>query len=157
MRRLLPVACAAVLLAAAAAAAPAAPTARPADVQVSVSPGAGGPATRFAVALRLPLATGTFQSARRIDTVDVAGPQGAWCDWTDAVALPSAARGSLVTATLAPRAGVRGWCAGSFHGTIESHVTIVCGGPTRACPMIEVVPQVIGTFRFRVREGERLH
>ena len=138
---------AAALAAASAAAAGLAPTTR-----VTVKPGSGGPQTQFALRFRVPVATGTFGTVIRTDTLSARGPRGVRCQSSTRRTLRPARKGKRVTVTLRPGKGRGGWCAGRWHGRVLQSVSIRCDPtPARACPQLVVAPQTIATFRFRVR------
>ncbi len=47
-------------------------------------------------------------------------------------------------------AGARTWCTGTFHGSIVQTERVLCGPPV-LCPMLEIRPQTIATFTFKVK------
>ncbi len=118
--------------------------------RVTVKPGSGTPATRFAFSLRVPVATGRFGLLSRTDTLSVTGPPGAQCESRASRALKPAKKGKRVKLTLRPAKS--GWCVGKWRGTVLQTEAFRCS-PTagRVCPDLVVAPRVIGSFRFRVK------
>ncbi len=136
---------------AAGAPAPAAVAARLPSTRVFVTPGVGHPQTSFALRFRIPVATGTFGSVIRRDTLSVSGPRHAGCVSSVATTLRFAKRGTRMKVTLKPERRGGSWCAGQFRGQIVQRVVIRCtSGPARACPYLLVAPLTIARFRFRV-------
>lgn len=131
----------------AAASAGLAPTTR-----VTVKPGSGTPQTRFAVSFRVPVATGTFGSLVRTDTVSVSGPRRPGCQSSVTRTLHPARKGKKVKLTLRPASGRGGWCAGRWRGTVVQSELIRCTPiGTQVCPQLVVAPRTIGRFSFRVK------
>lgn len=140
------------LLAAAIAAASAGAAALGATTRVTVKPASGTPHTHFALHFRIPVATGTFGTVLRVDTLSANGPAGAHCQSAMRRTLRPAKKGRRVTVTLRPGKAGGGWCAGLWHGRILQSTAIRCDPtPARACPQLVVAPQKIATFRFRVK------
>jgi hypothetical protein len=144
---------AAAVVAASAAAAGLGPTTR-----VTVRPGSGTPHTRFALSFRVPLATGTFGSLIRTDTVSVTGPHAANCQAGATRTLRPARKGKRVRLTLRPAKGGGGWCAGRWRGTVVQSEAFRCKPiPTAliVCPQLVVAPRTIARFRFRVKPASQ--
>jgi hypothetical protein len=141
---------AAVLLVVLAASAAAAGT-RP-STRVTVKPGSGTAQTRFGFSFRVPVATGRFGSVVRTDTFSVSGPGAAHCQSRATRTLRAAKQGARIKLTLRPAKGRGGWCAGQWHGNVVQTEVFRCNpSPARACPELVVAPQMIASFRFRVR------
>lgn len=120
--------------------------------RVTVKPGSGTPQTRFAVRFRVPVATGTFGSLVRTDTVSVSGPRRSGCQSGVTRTLRPTRKGRKVTLTLRPASGRGGWCAGRWHGTVVQSERIRCTPVgTQVCPQLVVAPRTIGRFNFRVK------
>jgi hypothetical protein len=151
MRRSLPILVAGVVILAVvplAAAIPLQATAR-------VAPANGGPRTIFTVSLRNPAQTGTIGTVVRSDALSVSGPHRSGCVGSGGMTLPAAAANQVVRVALsAGRMGngrARTWCTGTFLGSIIQSTRFMCGPPQQlVCPMLEVRPQTIATFSFRV-------
>jgi len=124
-----------------------------APATVHVTPGTGGPLTTFRLTLRNPTQTGTINTLERFDAVTVSGPSRAGCVGTGRMTLPVAAAGQIIRVALSPaRMGngqVRTWCAGTFHGIVVQITRFMCGPPL-LCPELEVQPQTVARFSFRV-------
>jgi hypothetical protein len=118
---------------------------------VHITPHLGGPRTTFHVGVRVTVATGTFGTVRRRDTIVVSGPDRQGCASSASVALPNTAAGAQRSMALHPRRFGGHWCKGRFNGRVVETSTIVCGGPHLACPQVVVAPQTIARFHFRVR------
>jgi hypothetical protein len=120
-----------------------------------VSPGKGGIHTQFHFSMRLPTATGTTGTtgrATRSDSIEISGPSHAGCVSGATWVLPSAGAGTMARETFNPgRLGGR-WCSGTFRGEVLERVNSVCGPPMVMiiCPQLEIAPQVIARFSFRV-------
>ena len=117
-----------------------------------VSPGRGGIHTRFHFSMRLPTATGITGHVSRSDSVDITGPKRSECVSSATSVLPSGGAGTMVRETFSPaRLGGR-WCTGTFHGEVLEIQRVVCSPlPVMiVCPQLEVAPQVIARFSFRV-------
>ena len=135
---------------AAGAPAPAAVAARLPSTRVFVTPGVGHPQTSFALRFRIPVATGTFGSVIRRDTLSVSGPRHAGCVSSVATTLRFAKRGTRMKVMLKPGRRGGSWCAGQFRGQISSAWSSVALRSSRACPYLLVAPLTIARFRFRV-------
>jgi hypothetical protein len=122
--------------------------------QVHVSPGTGGPRTAFAISFRNPSQTGRVGTMQRTETVALAGTHRAGCVWSGQMPVPAAAAEQMVHLTLAPSrmgtAGVGKWCTGTFRGSVMLNEHFRCA-PPQLCPMIEIRPQAIGHFSFKVK------
>jgi hypothetical protein len=137
-------------------AAPIAGAAVGSSARVSVTPGAGNAHTRFAFRFRLPAAIGTFGTLIRADTFSIKGPRGAHCESSLSKVLGVGKKGKRVTLRLGPGKGRGGWCAGQWRGSILQTQSFRCNpAPARACPEIEIAPQTIATFRFRVKSAPK--
>ena len=122
-----------------------------AAVRVTVRPATGGVHTRFAVRFRNPSRAGTSAGFRRTERLVVAGPRGRGCESSAAYGVRPAAAGAAMRVTVAPARGHH-WCTGRFHGSLVLYQGIVCDpSPARACPLIEIAPETVGRFSFRVR------
>jgi hypothetical protein len=124
-------------------------------VAVHVTPGTGGTRTTFKVNLRNPAQTGTMGTVQRFDQLNISGPHRSACVWSGSIALPGAAPDQVLSVALSPaRMGngrARSWCTGTFHGSVMQTTRFMCGPPEQVvCPMLEVRPQTIATFSFRV-------
>ncbi len=123
-------------------------------VKVRVTPGTGGPHTTFKLSFRMPGQTGTVGSLQRADMVEVAGTHHPGCVWSGQMALPSAAAQQLMRVSLTPAkvstAGAGTWCAGTFRGSIVQSERARCMPPD-LCPLLEIRPQTIAHFTFKVR------
>jgi hypothetical protein len=127
-----------------------------APVKVHVSPGAGGPRTAFAVSWRNPAQTGVIGSFQRSETVDVSGPQHRGCVSSGQIAVPATAAQQLIRMSLTPArmstSSARKWCTGTFHGAIVQSQRFACSPPpTQLCPQLEIRPQTIARFTFKVK------
>jgi hypothetical protein len=126
------------------------------QAHIFVAPASGGPRTTFRISFRAPATTGTVGDTLRFDTISVSGPRrpARGCVSGAAVTAAPALRGSLTRASLNPHRLDGGWCAGTFHGTVSTHVTIICA-PVTACPELVIAPRPIGRFRFLVTAASR--
>ena len=123
-------------------------------VQAHVTPGTGGPRTTFRLSFPSPVQTGQVGSMQRAETVDVHGTHHPGCVWSGRMAVPAAVTQQLVRVTLTPgkmgSAGARTWCTGTFSGSIVQTEHLLCAPPD-LCPAIEIRPQTIATFTFKVK------
>ncbi|HEX3976898.1 MAG TPA: hypothetical protein VHW96_11570 [Solirubrobacteraceae bacterium] len=123
-------------------------------VNAHVTPGTGGPRTAFTLSFRSPAQTGQVGSMRRAETVEVHGTHHSGCVWSGQMAVPTAVSQQLVRVTLTPGkmggAGARTWCTGTFHGSIVQTEHFMCGPPD-LCPLLEIRPQTIANFTFKVK------
>jgi hypothetical protein len=127
-------------------------TSQSGQVPVHVSPGAGGRHTRFTFTMVLPLATGVSGSWTRFDYVEVSGPRRARCVSSGSAVFPAGSANTTARTTLNPSRLGGSWCTGTFHGEVIESQRTSCGPPMLIiCPQIEIAPQVIGRFTFRVR------
>jgi hypothetical protein len=118
--------------------------------RVYVSPATGGPHAVFRLRFRIPAATGTVGSFRRVDTLSISGPPRRGCVSDFTKVLAPAQTGARLRVKLDPsRLGGR-WCAGSFQGQIVQNQSIVCQPQEGACPLLVIAPQTIASFAFRV-------
>jgi hypothetical protein len=122
-------------------------------MHVGVKPGTGSPGSHFAVSFRAGVQTGAGSLIRTYRvTAGVTKRNG--CQSFASVIAPTAAQGSMVHVTLSP--GKRtSWCTGTYKGQVWLYQAVRCGPPLAsiACPQIEIRPQVVGTFSFRVTRG----
>jgi hypothetical protein len=117
---------------------------------VSVSPGVGGPHSRFMVAFRAPAPAGRTPSQASSYVISAATrSSSSGCRATITRRLSSARRGQAERVALAA-AGSSRLCAGAYQGTVSLARTPVCG-PALACPLYVVLADRVGSFRFRVR------
>ena len=123
------------------------------STKVSVIPGSGGPRTHFTFRFRVPVATGTFGSVIRRDTLSVSGPRVAGCVSRASATLRKARKGSRARLAIGPGAVSRGgWCAGLWHGTVVQTEVLRCKPiPALVCPQLVVAPRTLARFRFRVK------
>jgi hypothetical protein len=127
-----------------------------APVKVQVSPATGGPRTAFAVSWRNPAQVGTIGSLQRSETVAVNGPERPGCVTAGQVAVPATtAPQELIRLSLAPArmstTRAKQWCTGTFHGTILQSQRFACNPPPDLCPELEIRPQTIARFIFKVK------
>ncbi len=119
-------------------------------VRVSVRPGSGSPSTRFVISFTAVQATGAVRGGNIYRITASTSRRGGCVSSTSAVAPPTLT-GATVHVTLAPTAR-RHWCVGTFRGQVWSVLNPPC--PVgKACPAIEPLPRMVGTFSFRVRRG----
>ena len=123
-------------------------------VAAHVTPGTGGPRTTFTLSWRNPRQTGTEESVRRSETVQITGSHHAGCVGAGELAVQPAAMQQLMRLSLTPRrmsaAGPRTWCTGTFRGSVVEDEHFACA-PPHLCPLIEIRPQTIARFTFKVR------
>jgi hypothetical protein len=154
MTRTVLIATAALAAVAAVPAAGAIPMKTATPVKVHVSPGTGGPRTAFKLSFRSPAQTGTVGSMRRADTLEVQGTHHPECVWSGQMAVPAAAAQQLTRVSLTPgkmgAVGAHAWCTGTFHGSVVQSEHFVCA-PPHLCPLIEIRPQTIAHFSFKVK------
>jgi hypothetical protein len=122
---------------------------------VHVTPSAGGPRTTFRISVRNLAQTGMIGTMQRFDALTVSGPHRAGCVGSGGMTLPSAAANQVIRVALSPArigTGPNGrWCTGTFLGRVVQTTRFTCGPPEQiVCPMLEVRPQPIATFSFRV-------
>ena len=126
------------------------------SVNAHVTPGTGGPRTTFRLSFRSLVQTGQAGSMQRAQTVEVHGTHRPGCVWSGQMAVPSAVIQQVVRVALTPGkmggAGSRTWCTGTFHGSIVQTEHFLCA-PPHLCPAIEIRPQTIATFTFKVKRG----
>ena len=155
MRRTVLIAAAAVAVVAAVPASGAVPVQIGGTTQVHVTPGTGGPRTAFAISFRNPSQTGHVGTMQRIESVALAGTHRSGCVWSGQMPVPAAAAEQMVHLTLAPSrvsAGAGKWCTGTFRGSVMLTEHFHCA-PPQLCPMIEIRPQAIGHFSFKVKRS----
>jgi hypothetical protein len=123
------------------------------STKVSVTPGSGSPRTHFTFRFRVPVATGTFGSVTRRDTLSASGPRVAGCVSRASATLRRARTGSRARLAIGPGAVSRGgWCAGLWHGTVVQSEVLNCKpSPAIVCPALVVAPRTLARFRFRVK------
>ncbi len=122
-------------------------------VNAHVSPGTGGPRTKFTLTFRNPVQTGELASMQRAETVDLHGNDRPGCVWSGQMAVPAAAAQQLVQVSLTPShmsTGAETWCTGTFRGSIVETEHVTCA-PPHLCPMIAIRPQTITRFTFKVK------
>jgi hypothetical protein len=122
-------------------------------MHVAVKPGTGSPRSHFAVSFRAGVRTGAGSLIRSY-RVTAGATRRSGCQSSASLTAPSAAQGSMVHVTLSP--GKRSaWCTGTYHGQVLLYQSVRCGPPLAqiACPQIEIRPQVVGTFTFRVKRS----
>ena len=126
------------------------PTGQP--VKVHVTPGTGGPRTTFTLSYPSPAQVGTLRTLQRSQFVEIHGTHRRGCVWSGQMAVPATVSSQTTRVSLTPHkmGGAGTWCAGTFHGTIVQNVRPVCGPPL-LCPQIEIRPQTIGRFSFKVK------
>jgi hypothetical protein len=124
------------------------------SVKVHVTPGTGGPRTAFTISFRNPSQTGQVGTMRRNETVALSGTHRSGCVWSGQMAVPAAAAHQMVHLALAPSrmtsVETGPWCTGTFRGSLILNEHISCP-PPQMCPMIEIRPQTIGHFTFKVK------
>jgi hypothetical protein len=124
-----------------------------AAMHVGVKPATGSTKTHFAVSFRAGVKTGLSGSLDRSYRVTAGTTKRTGCKSSVSAPTPAAAQGATVRATLSP-GGQSVWCAGSYHGQVWLYQSVRCGPPADiACPQIEIRPEVVGTFSFRVTRG----
>jgi hypothetical protein len=154
MRRMVLIAATAVTALAAVPVAGAIPSQTAAPVKARVTPGTGGPRTTFTLSWRNPAQTTTEESLRRSETVQVGGPRHSGCVSSGQLTVQPAAVQQVMRLSLTPRrmsgTATRTWCTGTFSGSILQTQHFACA-PPHLCPLIEIRPQTIARFTFRVR------
>jgi hypothetical protein len=154
MRRIMLIATTAVAALAAVPVAGAIPQQTATPVTGRVTPGNGGPRTTFTLSWRNPAQTGTDESRQRSETVEITGTRHSGCVGAGQLAVQPAAVQQLMRLSLTPRrmsaGGPRTWCTGTFHGTVLENERFACT-PPHLCPLIEIRPQTIARFTFKVR------
>lgn len=121
---------------------------------VAATPAHGTPTTTFTIRFRTPFTTGSLQGLRSWEIASVAerGQSGPSCTSSAAKQLPSAIADHRVSVMFP--AAAKGWCAGTFTGTITLYRSIICNfgppSPRNACPQIAFAPETIGHFRVTV-------
>lgn len=125
-----------------------------ASVKVHVTPGTGGPRTAFKLSFRSPSQTGTVGSLQRSDRVEIGGPHHLGCVWSGQMALPNMAAQQVMRVSLTPgkmsATSATTWCAGTFRGSIVQTERFHCMPPD-LCPLLEIRPQTIAHFTFKVK------
>jgi hypothetical protein len=154
MRRFLLIVAAGLAILAAAPLATAIPPQTAPPVTVHVTPGTGGPRTTFKLSLLNPSQTGTMGTLERFDELTISGPRHSGCVGSGGMALPTGAPNQVIRVALSPaRMGdgrTRTWCTGAFHGSVVQTVRLICTPPL-LCPLLDVRPQTIARFGFRVQ------
>ena len=138
-----------------AAAGDAPPTARAAStMHPAVSPRTGSTRAHFVVSFHTGVSTERSGTLVRSYRVSASAGKRSGCVWSGAATAPAAAQGALVRVTLVP-GGHSAWCAETYQGQVVLSQTVRCGPPSAqvACPAIEVRPEVVGRFSFRVTRG----
>lgn len=163
----------------------AAAVAQTSSSDTSVTPKTGKTHTRFVVSFMPPASTTagsrvTSQISYLISAHMRSRPRG--CNSAVSTSAGQAVAGSMAHVGLAPNNGHGRWCAGVFRGQVEEVITPpTCGCPpplhaaivpcpvtdrseSRLCPFrgarasspdVQVAPQTIGKFSFRVRKRGR--
>jgi hypothetical protein len=127
--------------------------AQPAAMHVTVKPGTGSPRSHFAVSFRAGAQTATGSLVRSYQ-VTASAAKRTGCLSSASATAPAEAKGVMEHVTLSP--GNRpAWCTGTYHGQVSLYQTERCGPPAAAliCPQVEIRPQVVGRFTFRVTRG----
>jgi hypothetical protein len=123
-------------------------------VRAHVTPGTGGPRTAFTLSFHSPAPTGQTGSMSRADTVEVHGTHRPGCVWSGQMAVPPAVAPQLTRVILNPGkmggGASRTWCTGTFRGSIVQTERVLCGPPD-LCPVLEIRPQTIANFTFKVK------
>ncbi|MFZ0376817.1 MAG: hypothetical protein WCD11_31180 [Solirubrobacteraceae bacterium] len=122
-------------------------------MHVAVKPRTGSPDSHFAVSFRAGVQTGPGSLIRSY-RVTAGATKRNGCQSSATEPAPSAAQGAMVHVTLSP--GKRSaWCTGTYQGRVWLYQSVRCGPPLAdiACPQIEIRPEVVGTFTFRVTRG----
>jgi hypothetical protein len=122
-------------------------------MHVTVKPRTGSPNTHFAVSFRAAVQTGAGSLIRSYRVTAAAGKRNG-CQSSATEPAPSAAQGAMVHVTFSP--GKRSaWCTGTYQGRVWLYQSVRCGPPVVdiACPQIEIRPEVVATFTFRVTRG----
>jgi hypothetical protein len=122
-------------------------------MHVAVKPRTGSASSHFAVSFRAGVQT-QGGSLIRSYRVTAAATKRNGCQSSASELAPSAAPGAMVHVTLSP--GKRSaWCTGTYQGRVWLYQSVRCGPPVLdiACPQIEIRPEVVGTFSFRVTRG----
>lgn len=120
-------------------------------LHVTVKPRTGLPTTHFAIGFRAPEASGTVGSIHRTYRVTAGDQAKTGCQSSVTVNAAPSKAGANVRVALSPGKS-DSWCAGTFSGAVWDVETVVCE-PGQVCPDIEIAPQKIGTFTFRVTRG----
>ena len=108
----------------------------------------------FTLSWRNPGQTGNADSLQRSETVKIAGTRHSGCVGAGELAVQPAAVQQTMRLSLTPRrmsaSGPRIWCTGTFHGSVLANEHFLCT-PPRLCPELEIRPQTIARFTFKVR------
>ena len=127
--------------------------AHPAAMHVTVKPGTGSPRSHFAVSFRAGVQTASGSLVRSYH-VTASAAKRTGCLSSASATAPTEAKGVMEHVTLSP--GQRSaWCTGTYQGQVSLYQTERCGPPAAAiiCPQVEIRPQVVGRFTFRVTRG----
>jgi hypothetical protein len=125
------------------------PTAATLRLHVTVTPASGSRGTHFKISFKTIHATGVVGVGRDFYRITVGDPGHSGCQASASAVAPATPAGALVRVTLAPGAH-RSWCAGTFRGQVWNVLITPCP-VAKACPAILPLPQMVGTFTFRVR------
>ena len=118
---------------------------------VSVTPGHGGPSTRFVVAFTAPDASGHVSGLNRGYLVNASGPSGAMHCLDSASLTPQRVTAhARVRVTLNPKAMNGKWCTGRWSGTVEEYESPICP-PGKLCPAFVAIVHRLGHFHFSVQ------
>jgi hypothetical protein len=112
-----------------------------------VSPSAGGPHTVFVVSFKAPQAAGVSGIRTTTYEIDAVGPQRTGCEFSIQRTIRKARQGTHERVMLRPQA--HGWCAGTFHGSVQLISGPNCGRG-QVCPEFVTVAAVVGRFKFHV-------
>ena len=125
------------------------PTAATSSLHVTVTPASGSRLTHFKISFKTIHATGVVGVERDFYRITVGDPGHSGCQASASAVAPATPAGAVVQVTLAPGAH-RSWCAGTFRGQVWNVLITPCP-VAKACPAILPLPQMVGTFTFRVR------
>jgi hypothetical protein len=133
------------------AASDAAHASQPSVLRVTVKPPVGSGRTHFAISFRAAATTGIVGGAHRVYRITASVPARGGCQSSATAVAPPARAGTMEHVTLAPT-GSKAWCAGTFRGQVWDLIIERC--PVgKACPAIQPLPRMVGTFTFRVTRG----
>ncbi len=118
---------------------------------VGVAPKYGTRSTKFTVSFTAPDRSGVTATMDRRYEVSATGPAGAKGCVDSATRLGYSPRArARVRVILNPKAFGRGWCTGSFSGTVTEITGPVCP-KGEICPAFAVLVRTLGRFKFHVR------
>jgi hypothetical protein len=116
---------------------------------LTVTPATGAPTTVFEVRFTAPASTGTTGGSRRGFQLGVSGPHRTGCVGAGSMALPSAARGAILSVGLDPAKLGGRWCPGTYLARVDELQGPVCS-PGMVCPQFVRVVAIVGRVQFRV-------